>query len=103
MVNYSWQSVDAVLDDVHVTKTIVWCSNIDLKTIIFQCVKNYGSPTHVTKLKVVLNMTDQSVLTKTYRSLNTKVTKITQSEMHLNPYSWVVKMFFLLQVNIICL
>ena len=32
--------------------------NYYLKTIIFQCSKNYGSPTRVTRLKVAPNMTD---------------------------------------------
>ena len=32
--------------------------NYDLKTIIFQCSKNYGSPTRVTRLKVAPNMAD---------------------------------------------
>ena len=31
---------------------------INLETIIFQCSKNYGSPTHVTRLKVEPNMVD---------------------------------------------
>ena len=58
MVNRYWQSVDAILEDVSVIETIVWCSNINLKTVIFQCSKKYGSPTRVTRLKVELNMTD---------------------------------------------
>ena len=58
MVNNFWQSVDAIMEDVPVTETIVWCQNIDLKTIIFQCSKNYGSPTRVTRLKVAPNMAD---------------------------------------------
>ena len=41
MVNHFWQSVDAILDDVRVTETIVWCYTINLKTIIFQFSKNY--------------------------------------------------------------
>ena len=32
--------------------------NIDLKPIIFQCSKNDGSSTHVTRLQVALNMAD---------------------------------------------
>ena len=51
MVNHFWQSVDAILEDVSVTKTIVWCWTINLKIIIFHCSKNYGSPTRVTRLK----------------------------------------------------
>ena len=43
MVNHFWQSVGAILEDVPVTETIIWCWNIDLKTIIFQYTKNYGS------------------------------------------------------------
>ena len=58
MVNNFWQSVDAILEDVPVTETIVWCKNIDSKTIIFQCSKNYGTPTRVTRLKVAPNMAD---------------------------------------------
>ena len=41
--------------------------NYNLKTIIFQCSKNYGSPTRVTSI-VASNMADP-VLTKTDRSL----------------------------------
>ena len=41
-------SVDAILEDVFVTETILWCQTINLKTMIFQCSKNYGSPTRVT-------------------------------------------------------
>ena len=40
------------------TETNVWCYTINLKTIIFQCSKNYGSPTCVTSLKVAPNMAD---------------------------------------------
>ena len=31
------KSFDAILEDAPVTETIVWCQNIDLKTIISQC------------------------------------------------------------------
>ena len=58
MVNHFWQSVDAILDDVSVTETIVWRQTIDLKTIIFQCSKNYGNPTRVTRLKLAPKMAD---------------------------------------------
>ena len=37
---------------VSVTETIVWCLSINSKTFIFQCSKNYGTPTGVTRLKV---------------------------------------------------
>ena len=40
--------VDAILEDVSVTKTIVRCLNINSKTIIFQCSKNYSTSTSVT-------------------------------------------------------
>ena len=53
MVNNFWQSVDAILEDVPVTDTIVWCEHIDLKTIIFQWSKNYGSPTRDVYIKMV--------------------------------------------------
>ena len=53
-----FDSVDAILEDVSVTKTIVRCQIIDLKTFICQCSKNYGSPTRVTRLKVAPNMVD---------------------------------------------
>ena len=38
MINYIWQSVDAILEDVPVTETTVWCQIINLKTI-FQYLK----------------------------------------------------------------
>ena len=58
MVNNFWQSADAILEYVSVTKTIVWCLNINSKTIIFQCSKSYGSSTRVTRLKVAPNIAD---------------------------------------------
>ena len=62
MVNHFWQSFDAILEDVSVTETTVWCSTINSKTIIFQCSKSHGSPirsqTRVTRLKVAPNMVD---------------------------------------------
>ena len=48
MDNHFWQSVDAILEDVPVTETIVWYLTINLKTIIFQCSKNYNMSTRVT-------------------------------------------------------
>ena len=57
-INYFWQSLDAILEEVTVAKTIIWCSTINKKTSIFQCFKNYISPTHVTRLKVAVSMAD---------------------------------------------
>ena len=65
MVNYFWQSADNILDDVSVTKIIVWCLTINLKTIIFQWSKTYGSLTRVTRLKVAPNMVDPISLNET--------------------------------------
>ena len=70
MDNNFWQSLDAILEDVSVTEAIVWCYNINSKTIIFQCSKNYGTPTRVTKLKVASNMADPISLNENLRSLN---------------------------------
>ena len=47
MVNHFWQSVDAILEDISGDKTIVWGLTINLKTIIFQCSKTYGSLTRI--------------------------------------------------------
>ena len=69
MVNHFWQSVDAILEDVYVTETIVWCETINLKTIIFQWSKNYRSPTRVTRLKVAPNTADTISLNEKKRSL----------------------------------
>ena len=55
MVNHFWQRIDAILEDFSVTKTIVWCWTINSQNIIFQCSKNYGSRTNVTRLKVAIN------------------------------------------------
>ena len=44
-VIYIW--LDAILEDVSVTKTIVLFKNINQKTSIFQCSKIYGNPTNV--------------------------------------------------------
>ena len=38
--------------------------NIDLKAIIFQCSKNYGSLTRATRLKVTSNIADPIILTE---------------------------------------
>ena len=56
MVNHFWQGVDTILEDVSVTETIAWCFTIILKTIAFQCSKNYGTPTRVFRLQVASNM-----------------------------------------------
>ena len=44
--------------------------NYEFKTIIFQCSKNDGSPTRVTRLKWHQTCQTQSVLTERDRSLN---------------------------------
>ena len=38
-VIYFWQSIDAILEDVPVAKTFIWCKNINQKISIFQCSK----------------------------------------------------------------
>ena len=56
MFNHFWQSVDAIVEDVSVAETI---HNLLISRLtIFQCSKNYGSPTRVTSLKVAPNMAD---------------------------------------------
>ena len=40
-----WLRIDAILQDVSATETIVWCWIINLKTIKFHCSKKYGIPT----------------------------------------------------------
>ena len=62
MISNFWQSVDAILEDVSVTETIVWCLSINLKAFIFQCSKKYGTLTLVTRLKVAPNMADPTSL-----------------------------------------
>ena len=62
MVKHFLQSVDAILEDVSVTETIVWCWNINLNTTIFQFSKNYGCPTRVTRWKNAPNMVDPTSL-----------------------------------------
>ena len=69
MVNHFWQRVNAILEDVSVNEIIVWCLNMNLKTIIFPCSKDNGIATRVTRLKIAPNIADQSVLTKTADSL----------------------------------
>ena len=68
MVNHVWQSGDAILEDVSVTETIVWCltTNLNTRPITFQCYKNHCSPTRVTRLKVApkINIADPSRLTE---------------------------------------
>ena len=43
IVNHFWQCVEAILKDVFVTETIVWCWAFNLETIIFECSKNNGN------------------------------------------------------------
>ena len=69
MVNHFWQRVDAILEDVSVTETIVRCQTINLNTIIFQSSENYGSPTSVTRLNVAPNMADPISLNEKKRLL----------------------------------
>ena len=45
-VIHFWQSVDDILEDVSVAKTIIWCKNINQRTSIYRCSKIYGNPTH---------------------------------------------------------
>ena len=52
------QSIDASLEDVSVAETILWCWTIVFQITIFQCFKNNGSLTCVTRLKVATNMVD---------------------------------------------
>ena len=58
-VHYFWQSVNAILEEVYVVKTIA-DAKLLINISIFQYFKNYSSPTPVTRLKVVVNMVDQS-------------------------------------------
>ena len=64
-----WQRFDAILEDISVAEIIVQCKTIILKTITFQCAKNYGSQTLVTKLKIAPNMADPISFNEIYRSL----------------------------------
>ena len=58
-INFFWQRVDAILEDVPVAKIIFLCLTINLKVIIFRVFKkNYGTATLVTRLKVAPNMAD---------------------------------------------
>ena len=52
--NHFWQRGDAILEDVSLAEIIF---NAKL-FIIFQCSKNYGTPTLVTRLNVAPNMAD---------------------------------------------
>ena len=67
-----WQSVDAILEDVSATETIVSCYTINLKTIIFHYSKNYSNPRRTTRLKVPPNISDPI-------SLNEKFTEALSS------------------------
>ena len=58
MINNFWQSVEAILEDVSVIRIIVWYYKVNLKTTIFQCSKNNGTPTRVARLEVAANMAD---------------------------------------------
>ena len=64
-VNYFWFNV-SILEDVSLAETIVWCKDINQTISIFQCSKNDGNPTHVTKCKVAVNMVDANNLMKKY-------------------------------------
>ena len=58
--SHFWQSADAILEDVCVAETII-CLILKYQFsdyIIFQCSKNYYSPTCVTRLKLAPNMAE---------------------------------------------
>ena len=78
MINFFLTSVDDTLEDVSVTETIiiVWCKTINLKTIIFQCSKNYCNPTRVTRLKRLKTWQTQLDFTKRDRSFNCFTTSL---------------------------
>ena len=88
MVNNFWQSVDAILQDVSATVTIVWCQNINLKTIIFQCSKNYGSPTRVTMQ--VKSSTKHSRTCQSQRKLTVALMQPSMANLN-SPSSRIVK------------
>ena len=63
--------------------------DIYLKTIVFQCSKKYGSPTRVTRLKVVPNMADPISLKLTTNvalsnicNLHTQKKEIIMNQLH---------------------
>ena len=92
MVNRFWQSVDAILEDVSASETIVWRKTINLKTTIFQCSKNYG----VAKLKVAPTMTD---LISPYRKQTVSLQKIAYFVFYLKIISPFLKVYIHLIVN----
>ena len=63
--NHFWQRFDAILDDVSLAKTMLnyW---FELKTVVFQRSKIYGTPTLVTRLKVAPNMADPISLNENF-------------------------------------
>ena len=56
IVKHFWWSVDAILEDVSVTETVVWCQTIKFYHLsVFQKLRQ---STRVTRLKIVSNMAD---------------------------------------------
>ena len=60
-VIYIWKSVDAILEDVAVGKTIVWRKNINQKSYIFLYIKIYGNPINVTYYIVAVKSYEKNV------------------------------------------
>ena len=54
--------MDAILEDISVSETIVKCYITNLKAIIFQYSKNYQNLTRITRLQVAANMADPILL-----------------------------------------
>ena len=57
------------MQDVSVAETIVQWYTIYFQTTIFQCSKNFGSPTSVTRLKIAPNMADPTSMKHSVSSL----------------------------------
>ena len=55
---------------------------IDFQPTIFQCSKNYGSPTRVTRSKVAPNMTDPTIMKSLLSSLKTEYYFFNKSRQH---------------------
>ena len=91
-INNFWQSLNAILEEFPVVKTIVDAKLLIRKTSIIRCSKKYGSPTRVPRLKVAVNMTDPNSLMKNPSYPNTFFYYISQSETkyyHKSFKSWL--------------
>ena len=84
-VNNLWQSIDAILKDLLVTETIVWCKTINLKTIIFHCCKKTKNKTKTKQNKNKTKNKNKQTNKQTNKNKQTKNKKQKHTHTHNTP------------------